>query len=122
MSIKNNLASIKVTGALQSSTPIIASLNDLVKVPELRETCKQMSKEFAKAGIIEETIGDAIDDAVGVEGEDEIAEAAVNQVLQELTLGAMSGAKTVGSKTAGTKEADKEMETETLRQRLDAIK
>ena len=37
-------------------------VNDLIKVPELNQTMQQMSKEMMKAGLIEEAMGEMMDD------------------------------------------------------------
>jgi charged multivesicular body protein 3 len=41
---------VKVTGAFQKSTVIMKSTNQLVKLPELSATMRQMSMEMTKVG------------------------------------------------------------------------
>lgn len=41
---------------------VMASMNDLVNVAAVSETMRQMAREMAKAGLIEETIEDMFED------------------------------------------------------------
>lgn len=55
-------------------------VNDLIKVPELNQTMQQMSKEMMKAGLIEETMGEMMDDAFDTDDIEEDADAEVDKV------------------------------------------
>ena len=55
-------------------------VNDLIKVPELNQTMQQMSREMMKAGLIEETMGEMMDDAFDTDDIEEDADAEVDKV------------------------------------------
>ncbi len=55
-------------------------VNDLIKVPELNQTMQQMSKEMMKAGLIEETMGEMMDDVFDTDDIEEDADAEVDKV------------------------------------------
>ena len=82
--LAEQLGTARVAGSLQKSAEVMALVNGLVRVPQLMGTMRAMSREMAKAGMIDEMVGDAIDSAVAEEGEDEAAEAEVDKVLTEI--------------------------------------
>ena len=55
-------------------------VNDLIKVPELNQSMQQMSREMMKAGLIEETMGEMMDDAFDTDDIEEDADAEVDKV------------------------------------------
>merc|ERR1719348_676074 len=59
--MKNQLASLKVSGALSSSADVMKSMNALVKLPETQKAMMEMSKEMMKAGVIEEMLEDTME-------------------------------------------------------------
>lgn len=92
-------AMLKVTGSLEKSTEIMKLSNNLIRLPQMSRSMKDMSKELMKvrqtwltqAGILEEMMNDTLE--AGAFGEDqeeleEEAQAEVDQVLNELTDGA----------------------------------
>ena len=89
MSITAQISMLKVGGAMQKSTEVLHTLNEAVKIPELRETMVQMSREMEKMGFIEETLNDAFDAIDTTDGEEVDSE--VQKVLQELAIDATSG-------------------------------
>ena len=56
------------------------TVNDLIKVPELNQTMQQMSREMMKAGLIEETMGEMMDDVFDTDDIEEDADAEVDKV------------------------------------------
>ena len=60
---------------------VMKVVNDLIKVPELNQTMQQMSKEMMKAGLIEETMSEMLDDAFDTDDIEEDADAEVDKVL-----------------------------------------
>lgn len=44
------LAIVKMKGALEKSTEVMQTMNNLIKVPELAATMKNLSKEMMKVG------------------------------------------------------------------------
>ena len=74
--MKTQLATIRITGAVEKSTAVMKSMSSLIKIPELQKTMAGMQKEMMKMGIIEEMMDDAID----VLNPDDIEEAADAEV------------------------------------------
>ena len=60
MNMKTQLATIRITGAVEKSTAVMASMSRLIKIPELQKTMTSMSKEMTKMGIIDEMMDDAM--------------------------------------------------------------
>ncbi|XP_073418186.1 charged multivesicular body protein 3 isoform X3 [Dendrobates tinctorius] len=92
MSMKNQLAVLRVSGSLQKSTEVMKAMQNLVKIPEIQATMRDLSKEMMKAGIIEEMLEDTFE---GMEDQDEMEEEAereVDKILFEITAGALGKA------------------------------
>jgi len=130
MQMKGQLATIKVAGAMQTSAEVMKSMQALVKVPEVQKTMMEMSREMMKAGIIEEMLEDTME---GLEGEEELEEAAqeeVDKVLFELTAGALGEAPAAVTDTlpapavAGPSKVEEEEEEdlEEMQSRLQALR
>jgi len=68
--------------AIERSTEVVKHMNALIRVKEIRERAMELSREFARAGVMEELL----DDAVGVdEDEDELEQShAIDGVLREI--------------------------------------
>lgn len=101
----------KVTGSLQKSTEIMKLSNQLIRLPQISQTMREMSMEMtkvssyfavmaltlmilSKAGILEEML----DDTLNVEDDEELeeeADAEVDKVLFDLTNGKLGQAGTV---------------------------
>ncbi|CAB3369497.1 charged multivesicular body protein 3 [Cloeon dipterum] len=87
MQMKNQLATIRVAGALKKSTEVMTSMQHLVRVPEVAATMRELSREMMKAGIIEEMLEETFE---GLEDQEELEEEAqeeVDKVLWEVTQG-----------------------------------
>lgn len=54
-------------------------VNDLVKVPQLNATMREMAKEMMKAGMIDEIIDDTLGDALDTEEMEEETEAEIDK-------------------------------------------
>ena len=67
LNMKTQLATYRITGAVEKSTQVMSAVNRLVKIPEIQKTMNEMSKEMMKMGIIEELMEDAME---GLEPED----------------------------------------------------
>jgi len=91
MQMQNQLSVVRVTGALEKSTHVMQSMQQLVKIPEIQATMRELSKEMMKAGIIEEMVEDTME---GLEDDDleEAADTEVEKVLWELTKGQLGEA------------------------------
>jgi len=75
---------VRAAGCIKRSTDVMTAMNKLVKIPELQKTMLEMAREMERAGLIEETIGDALGVLDGDEVETE-TENEVNKVVAELT-------------------------------------
>ncbi|KAL7420220.1 Vacuolar protein-sorting-associated protein 24 [Cryptotrichosporon argae] len=114
MQLQHQLSMVKVTGAFQKSTEIMKTTNQLVKLPQLNATMRQMSMEMMKSGIMEEMMEDTLD-AINDDDElEEEADAEVDKVLFELTDGKLGQAGRVGGELPAAKE-DEESEEEVQR-------
>ncbi|XP_056623508.1 charged multivesicular body protein 3 [Triplophysa dalaica] len=132
LSMKNQLAVLRVAGALQKSTEVMKAMQSLVKIPEIQATMRELSKEMMKAGIIEEMLEDTLG---GMEDEDEMEEAAeaeVDKILFEITAGALGKAPNkvtdalpdpvpIGA-TAASEDEEEEEDIEEMQSRLAALR
>lgn len=91
MSMKHQLSTLRVAGALAKSTEVMQSMQQLIKLPEIQATMREMSKEMMKAGIIEEMLDDTMETLEDDDLEEE-ADEEVDKVLFELTAGELGRA------------------------------
>ncbi|GMI60537.1 hypothetical protein ScalyP_jg8556 [Parmales sp. scaly parma] len=99
MTLAHNIASIKLSKCMSKSADVMKAMNDVINLPKLNVEMREMAREMEKAGLIEELIGDAIDDAVGGEELEEAASHEVNKVLEELAIGTFSAESEVATKS-----------------------
>ncbi|XP_024123692.1 charged multivesicular body protein 3 [Oryzias melastigma] len=92
LSMKNQLAVLRVAGSLQKSTEVMKAMQNLVKVPEIQATMRELSKEMMKAGIIEEMLEDTFESMEDGEEMEEAAEEEVDKILFDITAGALGKA------------------------------
>ncbi|ESO96843.1 hypothetical protein LOTGIDRAFT_214378 [Lottia gigantea] len=92
MGMKNQLATLRIAGALQQSSEVMKSMQSLVKVPEITATMREMSKEMMKAGIIEEMLEDTMESLDDQDDLEEEAEEEVDKVLFDITAGELGKA------------------------------
>ncbi|XP_078267313.1 charged multivesicular body protein 3 [Rhinoraja longicauda] len=137
MSMKNQLAVARVTGALDKSTEVMKAMQNLVKIPEIQATMRDLSKEMMKAGIIDEMLEDTFE---SMEDEDmeEAAEMEIDKILFEVTAGALGKAPSkvtdalpepepepepvpIGA-TAASDEGEAEGDIEQMQSRLAALR
>jgi len=132
LQMKNQLATVKVAGALSSSAEVMKSMNALVKLPETQKTMMELSREMMKAGVIEEMLEDTME---GLDAEEEMEEAAqeeIDKIIFELTTGKLGEAPTavkdtlpapVASKPMPAEESEEsEGELEEMQSRLEALR
>lgn len=117
----------KIEGSLKASTGIMKDVNTLVRLPELTGTMRELSQELMKAGIIEEMVDDSLTNGEFLEGEDEEAEAEVEQVLGEVLhgkLGKVGAAEEPLPQQPVEEETFEEQEAtlEQMRGRLEALR
>uniref|UniRef100_A0ACB8ETP2 Uncharacterized protein n=1 Tax=Sphaerodactylus townsendi TaxID=933632 RepID=A0ACB8ETP2_9SAUR len=92
MGMKNQLAVLRVAGSLQKSTEVMKAMQNLVKIPEIQATMRELSKEMMKAGIIEDMLEDTFESLEDQEDMEEEAEMEVDKILFEITAGALGKA------------------------------
>ncbi|XP_032091064.1 charged multivesicular body protein 3 isoform X4 [Thamnophis elegans] len=92
MGMKNQLAVLRVAGSLQKSTEVMKAMQNLVKIPEIQSTMRELSKEMMKAGIIEEMLEDTFESMEDQEEMEEEAELEIDKILFEITAGALGKA------------------------------
>lgn len=77
LQMKNQLATLRVAGALSKSTEVMAAMQNLVRVTEIAGVMQEMSKEMMKAGIIEEMLEETME---SIEDTDELEEEVQSEV------------------------------------------
>jgi len=96
-------AQMKIADTMQASTSIMRQMGQVVRIPEVQQSMRQMATEMQKAGLIEEIVGESIDEALGEDGEIEAdADAETEAVLKELALDNLEGLKAVGGGALGS--------------------
>ncbi|XP_023690161.1 charged multivesicular body protein 3 [Paramormyrops kingsleyae] len=131
LSMKNQLSVLRVSGALQRSTEVMKAMQNLVKVPEIQATMRELSKEMMKAGMIEEMLEDTFESMDDEEEMEEMAEAEVDRILFEITAGALGKAPSnvteplpepepVGATAASEEEPEEDLEE--MQSRLAALR
>lgn len=89
------LQNYRLAKTVKASTKMMASMNKLVKLPQLEKTMKDMSREMAYAGFLSETLNEGVSGAVDVDDTEELADEAVDKVLLEITGETMAQAASV---------------------------
>ncbi|KAG7566971.1 hypothetical protein FFLO_01230 [Filobasidium floriforme] len=117
MQMQHQASMVKVTGAFQKSTEIMKVSNQLVQLPQLSATMREMQMEMMKSGIIEEMMDDTMEALDDDELEEE-ADAEVEKVLFDLTDGKLGQAGAVGADLPAQKEAEEDVNTEAEMQRM----
>jgi division protein CdvB (Snf7/Vps24/ESCRT-III family) len=89
--LTQQMAVAKLGATFQQSAEIMASMNQLVNVPEIHEIISQLGKEMAQMGIIQAVVADGIDEALGDSLEmEEQTTIEVNKLLEELAIDAIT--------------------------------
>lgn len=131
MMLTEQLATVRSVGHLEKSTEVLSAMNLLTRNAAVRDSMREMSKEMAKSGLIEEIVNDALEDIHGVDDLEGETEAEVNKILAELagevTVSLPASEKTKVSPVAAPKETEPQGETQgvpinDLQARLDAIR
>lgn len=115
MQMKNQLATLRVAGSLQKSTEVMQAMQTLVRLPEVANTMRDMSKEMMKAGIIEEMLDETMSAVEDEEEMEDEAQSEVDKVLWELTQGKLGEAPAPPTSVdvpTGSKQAEPEPEPE----------
>lgn len=131
LSMKNQLAVLRVSGCVQKSTDIMKSMHSLINVPQIQASMRELSREMIRAGIIEEMLEETFEGMQEVEEMEEEAEAEVENILFEITAGALGKAPSkvddslpelepAGATAAANDETMEEIET--MESRLAALR
>jgi charged multivesicular body protein 3 len=65
------LAMVKMGKTMAKSTQIMSAMNNLVRLPQLRQVMMAMAKEMSKAELIEDMMSDTLDQDVDEDEADE---------------------------------------------------
>ncbi|KAL9652223.1 hypothetical protein ABK040_011883 [Willaertia magna] len=112
LQIDQQLQQLRVVGALKQSSEVMRAMNDMMKIPELNETMRNLSKEMEKAGLIEEMVDDIMDDAF--DDVEEEADEEVNNVLDEILTGKLNQTKVGNTELKNEIPEEEEEEDEHL--------
>ncbi|XP_061824882.1 charged multivesicular body protein 3 isoform X1 [Nerophis lumbriciformis] len=130
LSMKNQLSLLRVAGSLQKSTEVMRAMQNLIKVPEIQATMRELSKEMMKAGIIEEMLEDTFESMEDGEDMEEAAAEEVDRILFEITAGALGKAPgkvtdalpEMPSGATAASEDESEEDIEEMQSRLAALR
>ena len=134
MQMKQQVAQMKMAGCLKTSTEVMKSMQNLIKIPELQKVTQDLSKEMVKAGIIDEMINDSIDNVLDDDDTDDLAEEEVDMILNEVLKGTLKDLPSVASESVGTNKSkvpaaaaaaaisDDEEDADDITKRLEALR
>lgn len=119
-----------MSGSLQKSTEVMVAMQKLVRLPEIANTMREMSKEMTKAGILEEMIEETMESLEDSEEIEEEAAGEVDKILWELTDGKLGEAPAVPSaapsvepaSTSKVNDQEEEEDLEDMKNRLEALR
>ncbi|GMH42688.1 hypothetical protein BSKO_10607 [Bryopsis sp. KO-2023] len=77
--------------SMRGATKAMGAMNKRMNLPALTKIMREFEKQNEKMEMTSEMMGDAIDDAFEGEGEEEETDDLVNQVLDEIGIGAAEG-------------------------------
>jgi len=69
MQLKEQQATVKMVGAMQTSTQLMQAMQQVVSAPSMAHTARQYAMEMQRAGLLQEMATDAIEDAVDMAGD-----------------------------------------------------
>uniref|UniRef100_A0A915ALA7 Charged multivesicular body protein 3 n=1 Tax=Parascaris univalens TaxID=6257 RepID=A0A915ALA7_PARUN len=126
MCMQQQLATMRMAGSLQHSTEVMKNMQQLVKVPEIMATMRELSREMMRIGIIDEMIEETVQSVEPEELED-AAQAEVEKILYEITSGELGKAPTAVADTLLEPESvaaaeGQAVDFEEMRQRLESLK
>ena len=84
-SIMSNLSSqvamSRVVGGIQATSAIMEKMNELMKIDQLRDTVRELSREMEKADLISEAVDEGLDTAFSDEAADSDVQAVMTEIL-----------------------------------------
>lgn len=111
LNMKTQLATIRITGAVEQSTQVMSAMSRLIKIPEIQKTMQNMSKEMMKMGIIDEMMEDAME-SLDPEDIEEEADKEVERVLFELTAGQLGSMPTAATSNPSSEQVGDDEEVD----------
>lgn len=84
MELQHQIAQMKMVGAMQKSTEVMHNMNELVRIPEVNRTMRELSREMERAGMMDEMVNDTIDDVLNDDISDSELEDEVHKVIEEI--------------------------------------
>eukprot|EP00388_Colpodella_angusta_P019512 GDKJ01048845.1.p1 GENE.GDKJ01048845.1~~GDKJ01048845.1.p1 ORF type:complete len:191 (+),score=47.17 GDKJ01048845.1:52-573(+) len=112
MQLQHQAATLKAVGVMNKSTEIMAGMNALMNIGDMREAMMNMSREMMKSGLIDEIMEDGLEDALGDVEEEELDEE-VNKVIADVMTDKLKGTRVAGSRLPQKqKVAEQEVEAE----------
>lgn len=54
--LRNQLSTLRIAGAMQASSAVMETMSNMICVPEMMETMRDMSVEMEKMGLIQEMV------------------------------------------------------------------
>jgi charged multivesicular body protein 3 len=87
---------------MKTSSEVMKSMQNLIKLPELQKITQDLSKEMVKAGIIDEMINDSLDAVLDDEDTDDLVDEEVEKILLEVTQGKLKDLPSIASGSVGT--------------------
>eukprot|EP00668_Euglena_longa_P032395 GGOE01041711.1.p1 GENE.GGOE01041711.1~~GGOE01041711.1.p1 ORF type:complete len:216 (+),score=91.41 GGOE01041711.1:102-749(+) len=109
LQLEQTHAQAKMVGALQKNAEILALMNRLVRVEEVRETMMSLSKEMTKAGLIDEMVAETME-SLDDEDLEEEADAEVAKVIDEVLGSRLTSVQPSGRKLPQAQQAAEEPE------------
>lgn len=106
----------------------MAAMQRLVRLPEIADTMREMSREMTKAGILEEMIEETMESLEDADEIEEEAQGEVDRILWEVTDGKLGEAPSVPIATpsdpagASTAQESDEEDLDEMRSRLEALR
>lgn len=87
--LQNSISMIKMQGCIAKSSEVMAAMNNVLNIPELKADMNALAREMERAGMIDEIMEDTFEmmEPESVESE---ANAEVDRIMEELTAGLLS--------------------------------
>jgi len=102
MQLSNQMATMRVAGAMEKSAEIMKTMNALVKDREVAATMRELAQEMAQANIIDELMDEAFED-MEPDGLEEESSLEVERILAEITGAQLAGVDATPTKAPSVK-------------------
>lgn len=130
MQIEESFGMLKLQQNMAKSSSIMREVNNLVRLPELTGTMRELEQELVKSGVINEMVGDTLDmmDEIEDPMEEEEIDEEINKIVSEYTTEKFDKVNTLPRSKISEPEPEPEQETEEddhvlneMRERLKAL-